>query len=146
MEKKFIRVRSVKDMVMSVLIILIGCMLVFIPEAMGIRLGGYVFIAIGILLMLFLKRAYKDIKTGEKYNMKELFFLKEKKSELLPAIASNPTAIDLSDEGRGEQLRMEVYHNKTKALVQLFEYVSYKYIPCSEMYEYKVEKVETLLK
>lgn len=148
MEKKFIRVPSTQDIIISVLFLAIGLLLAFLPNSEDIQLGGYTFIALGIVSALILKSAYKDTTTGEKYLRKELLFSHDIKSSVLLAVNSNPSALPLSAKDKGQGLRLEIYYGKPsgKAYIQLFEYVPHQYQPCSEMHEYDMHQVEGLLK
>ena len=56
--------------------------------------------------------------------------------------------IDLTKEGSAQSLRLYIYYNNQikKAYLQLFEYIPYKYEPCSRMYEHHIDRVEKLIK
>ncbi len=148
MEKKFIRVRSVKDIVLFISLIIVGCIFATIPNATGINFAGVILIIAGIIIAFSLRGIYKDVETGEKYQRKELLFKQEMKEPILSALASAPQSIKLSEEGKGQVIRLEIYYGRTsgKAYLKLFEYVPHQYKPCSEMYEYETDKVEKLLK
>ena len=64
------------------------------------------------------------------------------------AIASKPDSIDLSEENKGNAIKLDIYYSKStgKAYIQLFEYVPYTYQPCSKMYEYDLSKINKLIK
>ena len=63
-------------------------------------------------------------------------------------LESKPEAIDLSEEDKGNAVKLDVYYSKAigKAYLQLFEYVPYKYEPCSQMYEHHISRIEKLIK
>ncbi len=148
MKKNFIRVRSTKDIVISVSLLIIGLTLATIPNADGANLGGCTLIVAGVLLGWLLKSGYKDEESCEKYFRKEYSFLGDMKTPILQALASAPDTIDLSKEGRGQTLIFRIYYSKRsgKAYLQLFEYIPHQYEACSEMYEYEISKVKKLLK
>ena len=64
------------------------------------------------------------------------------------ALATKPHTIDLSEEDKGNAVRLDIYYSKTsgKSYLQLFEYVPYKYEPCSAIYEHEAARIEKLLK
>ena len=64
------------------------------------------------------------------------------------AIANKPESVDLSQEDKGNAIRLDVYYSAyaNKAYVQLFEYIPYRYEPCSKMYEYEISRVAKLIK
>ena len=49
---------------------------------------------------------------------------------------------------KGNAVRLDVYYSKAsgKAYLQLFEYIPYKYEPCSKIYEHEIIKVGKLIK
>ena len=63
-------------------------------------------------------------------------------------LESKPESIDLSEEDKGNAVKLDVYYSKAigKAYLQLFEYVPYKYEPCSQMYEHHISRIEKLIK
>ena len=64
------------------------------------------------------------------------------------ALASRPESIDLSEAEKGNAVKLDIYYSKAsgKAYMQLFEYVPYKYEPCSKIYEYDLARVENLIR
>ena len=148
MEKKFIRVRSAKDILIFSSLIATGIVLALIMDTAEIHFAGYAFIAIGALGFCFLKSGYKDVETKEIYFAKEFSFPGNMKTSILSALALSPGAIDLAQDGKGEVLMLKVYYSKSsgKAYLQLFEFIPHQYEPCSEMYEYEISKIANLLK
>ena len=145
MEREFIRVRSVKDIIVSSLLIISGCVLVALPTSTAVNITGFFLCITGLLLAFIMKTAYKDSISGEKFAKKERFFSHEK-LDMLKSSLTCPDKIDLSKEDNGSSIRLDIYHNKTKVYVQLFEYIPYKYESCSKMYEYDLARVGKLIK
>lgn len=148
MEKEFIRVRSVKDVVIFASLIILGCVLVALPTGTAVNITGFFLIFAGLILALLLKTGYKDTQTGEMYCKKEHYFQQASNAAVSAAIASKPESVDLSEADKGNAVRLDVYYGKNtgKAYLQLFEYIPYKYEPCSKVYEYEVARVEKLIK
>ena len=67
MEKTFIRVRSVKDIVIFSSLIILGSILVALPTGAGINIAGFFMIFAGIILALVLRTGYRDTDSGEKF-------------------------------------------------------------------------------
>ncbi|MBR5567819.1 MAG: hypothetical protein IKW27_03655 [Bacteroidales bacterium] len=86
------------------------------------------------ILALVLKSAYKEVETNEIYLKKERYFQQTEHSAISSAIASKPDSVDLSDEDKGNAVRLDIYYSKSsgKAYLQHFEYVPYTYQPCSK--------------
>ena len=149
MEKNFIRVRSVKDIIISTALILSGIVLVALPTSTGINILGFFMMLIGLLLFFTLKSSYKDEETGIKYHKKEKYFEGHKRDELSSAIARRncKCRVDLSEENKGNTLRLDIYYNKQagKAYMQIFEYIPYTYEPYSTFYEHEVANVTELI-
>ena len=64
MEKTFIRVRSVKDIVISALIIILGSVLIILFEGEGVKIAGFFFLLIGLIVLFVLKSDYKDVDSS----------------------------------------------------------------------------------
>ncbi len=147
MERKFIRTRSAKDITISAGLTVAGCILVALPTSTSINILGFFLIFAGLILIMILKTGYKDEETGVRYCKTERFFSQEKRESLTNAIISNPEKVDLTGEDQGNALRIDIYHsNKSgKAYVQMFEYVPYKYEPCSRMHELELAEASKLI-
>lgn len=148
MEREFVRVHSAKDITISASLVIIGAILVTLPTGASINILGFFMIFAGLIIGLTLKTGYKEVTTGEKYCKKEIFFAQSMRDEISRSIASNPDSVNMKEEDKGNGIRLDIYHSKNtgKAYVQLFEYVPYKYEPCSKMYEHEVAKISKLLK
>ena len=148
MEKPFVRVHSVKDIVISLIIITSGSILVALPTGAGINVAGFFMIFAGLLLGLFMKTGYKDTVSGEKFQKKEHYFQQAMNSVICAVLESKPEAIDLAEAEKGNAVKLDIYYSKTsgKAYLQLFEYIPYKYEPCSQMYEHHISRIEKLIR
>ena len=146
MEKTFIRVRSIKDIVIFVSLVIAGSVLILLPTGAAVNITGFFLIFAGLILAFVLKSGYKDIETGEKFQKEEHYFQQACKPEISAALVSNPGSVDLTQANKGSALKLDVYYNRKsgKAYLQLFEYIPYKYEPCSKVYEHEVAKVEKM--
>lgn len=148
MKKEFVRVRSVKDIVIVSAIMIAGLALSFVHSNTVICMTGCFIVFLGVMLMLFLKSGYKELQSGEHFKKVERYFQQAMHESISGAINSNPNSINLSEEDKGNALRLDVYFSKStgKAYLQLFEYVPYSYQPCSEIIEHELKDVDKLLK
>lgn len=148
MEKTFVRVRSVKDIVLFASLIIIGSVLVALPTGAGVNIAGFFMIFAGLIIALVMKTGYKDAETGTRYRKTEHYFQQAMNSVISSALESKPQSIDLSQADKGNAVKLDIYYsnNSGKAYLQLFEYVPYTYEPCSRMFEYQVAEVENLIK
>ncbi len=149
MEKNFIRVRSVKDIVIISSLIIIGTLLISLPDSASVNISGFFLLAAGILLGFILKSGYMDEETGIRYCKKERYFEGCRRAELSSAISKQNCIckVNLNDENKGNALRMDIYYSKKagKAYVQVFEYIPYKYEPYSRLYEHELVNVCELI-
>lgn len=147
MEKNFIRVRSTKDITISLTLTIAGGVLVALPTATSVNILGFFMIFAGIILFLVLRTGYKETETGDRYNKTERFFSQGMRNEIAEKIASKPSAVNLGEEDKGNAVRLDIYHSKQsgKAYIQLFEYVPYKYEPCTRQFEYEISETEKLI-
>lgn len=148
MEKTFTRVHSIKDIVIFISLLVLGGILVAVPTSDAVNITGFFLVLAGAILALVLKTGYKDVETNVKYIKKERYFQQAMHAAIADAIASKPDSIDLSQENKGNAIKLDIYFSKAsgKAYIQLFEYVPYTYQPCSKMYEYEISKVGKLIK
>lgn len=147
MEKTFNKVRSTKDIVISAGLAAGGCVLVALPTSTSINILGFFMLFAGILLFLMLRSGYKEVETGEKFYKTERYFSQTLRAELAEKIASKPQNVNLAEEDKGNALRLDIYYSRQtgKAYIQIFEYIPYKYEPCSKQYEYALSEVTNLI-
>jgi hypothetical protein len=148
MEKEFIRVRSIKDIVIFVSLIVAGSVLIALPTGAAVNITGFFLIFAGLILALAMKTGHKDPSTGETFMKKELYFQQTQHAAIMSAIAAKPESVDMREAEKGNSLKLDIYYRKPsgKAYLQLSEYVPYKYEPCSKVYEHELCKVEKLIK
>ena len=148
MEKNFIKVRSAKDLTISISLTISGAVLVALPTATSINILGFFMIFAGILLFLMLRSGYKEQESGVRYCKIEHYFSQAERADISACLASRPSAINLSEEDKGNAVRLDVFFSKEsgKAYVQLFEYIPYKYESCSKQFEYPISEVADLIK
>ena len=148
MEKDFIRVRSIKDIVIFVSLIVAGSVLIALPTGAAVNITGFFLIFAGLILALAMKTGHKDPSTGETFMKKELYFQQTQHAAIMSAIAAKPESVDMREAEKGNSLKLDIYYRKSsgKAYLQLFEYVPYKYEPCAKVYEHELCKVEKLIK
>lgn len=148
MEKTFTRVRTTRDIIVSLIVIAGGCLLITLPTSQSVNVGGFLLLCTGLILYVTLHTGYIDEESGVKYRKKEHYFAQSLREDVTKAICTKPETLDLSKEDKGNGLRLDIYHCKKdgKAYIQLFEYIPYKYEPCSDVYEYHISEVVKLLK
>lgn len=147
MEKEFSRVRSAKDITITATLVIAGCVLVALPTSAPVNITGFFLIFTGLILAFVLRTGYKDIETGDKYCKVEKFFAQSLKSEISNALETSVNKLNLSEEDKGNGIRLDIYYSKKtgKSYSQLFEYIPYKYEPCTRQYEYETSEIENVI-
>ena len=147
MEKEFSRVRSAKDITITASLIITGCILVALPTSESINITGFFMIFTGLILAFVLRTGYKDNATGDKYSKVEKFFAQSLKSEITNALETSLKKLNLSEEDKGNGIRLDIYYSRKtgKSYTQLFEYIPYKYEPCTRQYEHDTADIESII-
>ena len=91
MENRFIRVRSVKDSVIAISLIVVGIILMSLSLGTNVNLASFILIVLGAFLFFVLKSGYVDTETGEKCFKKEHYFAPNAKAMLTLARMSRRT-------------------------------------------------------
>ena len=102
----------------------------------------------GLILLLVMKTSYRLSGTKDPYKKKEIFFAQSKRDSIAATIASAPENIDLSEENKGNGLRVDIFFSRKsgKAYIRLYEYIPYRYESCTPYYEYDIDKLGKLIK
>lgn len=147
MNKTFIKARSLKDILITIILLILGIILIVVPESDGINILGFLFICCGTATAFVLKSLYKDTETDMKYEKTEKFFMHTMKDNISSALKCNNMKIDMSQENKGNGLRLDIYYNRNekKAYLQLFEYIPYKYEACCEMIEKEIHDIKGII-
>ena len=55
--------------------------------------------------------------------------------------------LNLSEEDKGNGIRLDIYYSRKtgKSYSQLFEYIPYKYEPCTGQYEFETAEIESVI-
>ena len=146
MEKKFNKVYSASDIIITLLFIIIGIVLTVITKQVSIIILGGFFIAVGIVLIFVLKSHYKYVETGEKFKKSTKYFDSANRVAILHTLQNEPENMDLTNEGKNNSLKMDIYYNKENAYVQLFVYVPHEYQEFSELMQFKTKQISKLIK
>ena len=147
MEKEFSRVRSAKDIIITATIVVAGSVLVALPTSTSINITGFFMIFTGLILAFVLRTGYKDNATGDKYSKVEKFFAQSMKSDISTALETSFKKLNLSEEDKGNGIRLDIYYSRKtgKSYTQLFEYIPYKYEPCTRQYEHDTADIENII-
>ncbi len=142
MEIKFKKVHTVKDLIISIIMVAAGAGLYFVNVGLGSLFG-----VCGLLMLIFYKAAYKregedtllrktalDISNSCRDSLKE--FLDGKDME--PKVETSVN---------GGSIRLEVYYNAAASIAyaQMFDFSNYAYIPATEIVEIHGNKADSFI-
>lgn len=146
MDKKFLRVRSAKDMALSGVLVAAGIVCLVIPTPATVNILGAFVTFIGLVLAFVLRTGRKDADTGIRYRKVTKFFSSDMKPEIIQALENGASGFDWSQRESDEGLKVDIFYNrqKDKAFVQCSQYVPYEYVPCSGWYEMSVSRTGNL--
>ena len=148
METRFSRIHSAKDIVISSVLFAAGIICIVVPASVPVNIVGYTLAIVGLVLFFVMKTAFKDAESGETLKKTEKYFPASKSESVLKALSSDPQILDLNEENKGNGLKIDTYYSTKTGHVftQLFEYIPYKYEPCSPVFTYDISKAQKLIK
>lgn len=148
MENRFSRIRSAKDIIISAVLFAAGVACIVVPASVPVNIVGYTLAIVGLVLFFVMKTAFKDAETGETLKKTEKYFPASKSESVLKALSTDPQNIDLNEENKGNGLKVDTYYSTKTGHVytQLFEYIPYRYEPCSPIYSYDISKAGKLIR
>ena len=132
METKFKLVHTVKDIVISIVVLAAGIGLYFVQAALGIFL-----IICGGLMLLFFKSGHKRIGDNTILTKKSMDVASEHRQSILDFLGGKDVEPVISKHGVGGIDLLEVYFNREVgvAYAQLFVFSNYQYQPETEVFE-----------
>ncbi len=145
MEKNFVKVHTAGDIIIAAAFIIAGAALALIFESDALKITGVFCIIAGAAMFFLLKSGYKEFESGEVFSKKNLNFAQSEKKAVI-SILEKPENFNGKLKQDGTSLMLTIYHNKKDAYLQLFEYIPYSYVACTEMYHYESNKIKSLLK
>lgn len=148
MDSYFKKVRTPKDIMISVIIIAIGVIVISVSQNVNVDYVGAFISILGIFYLLIMKKGWKNMETGELYELIYFYFPERNKEFLKTALTEDPEKIDINDVLSMSTLRLDVYYDKKsdKCFCQLMEFVPYHYSPCSEPYKVNYSSLNGLMK
>lgn len=148
MDGYFKKVRTPKDIMISVIIIAIGVIIISVSQNVNVDYVGAFISILGIFYFLIMKKGWKNIETGELCELISFYFPEKNKEIIKTALAEDTEKIDIKDVLSMSTLRLDVYYNKKsdKCFCQLLEFVPYHYSPCSVLYKVSYSSLNRLMK
>lgn len=138
MEKNFERVRSLRDIIISVIMTAAGIACVVMPTSVSVNIFGMCLAVPGVLMFMFMKTEYKDAETGEHFCRRIKYYPASRKAVILESLGGDPSKSDWKEDAAASGLMLDVYSGvaSDKVYVRVLEFIPYSYQPCSGWFSY----------
>lgn len=142
MEMNFVKVHTVKDLTISVILIAVGIALFFVNKGLGVTIA-----VCGIFLLLFYKSGYRCDGSGPVLSKKAFDVARSCRQPLLDFMEGKEVEPEISAPAEGGVIRIEVYFSKDAeiAYVQLYDFSDYTYQKATEIVELKGDRARKLI-
>lgn len=104
MEKEFVRVRSMRDVIISAAMTVIGIVLIILPTSVSVNIFGTCLAVPGVLMLLFLKTDYRDTETGLRFRRVIKYYPASSKDEIMAALKSDLSKVAWNEKGTADGL------------------------------------------
>lgn len=147
MEKEFVRVRSMRDVIVSAAMTVIGIVLIVLPTSVSVNIFGTCLAVPGVLMLLFYKTDYRDTETGLRFRRVIKYYPASRKAEIMAALKSDLSKVAWNEKGTADGLMLDIYvgHGCNKVFIRVSEFIPYNYEPCSDWFEYDVAHVAQMI-
>lgn len=142
MEIKLKKVHTVKDLVISAIVLVAGIGLYFLHAGLGITI-----IVCGLLLLIFYKAGYKREGEDIVLHKEALDVSHSCRDSLKGFLEGKDVEPEVNTNINGGVIRLEVYYNADAAIAyaQLFDFSNYTYEPATEIVELRGPRAEKLI-
>ena len=143
MEIKFKKVHTMKDLIISTIMVAAGAGLYFVNAGLGILVG-----VCGLLMLIFYKAAYKREGDDTVLRKSALDISHSCRDSLKEFLDGKEVEPEVNTSENGGVIRLEVYHNAAAsvAYAQLFDFSNYTYVPATEIVELRGKRAESLIR
>ena len=142
MEIKFRSVHTVKDLVISAIILAAGIGLFFVNKGLGAAVG-----VCALLMLLFLKTGHRREGDSIVLKKKALDVSHHCRESLKGFLDGKDVEPEVKLSGNGGIIRLEIYYNADEAVAyaQIFDFSNYTYEPATEIVELRGQRAEKLI-
>lgn len=142
MEIKLKSVHTVKDLVISAIVLAAGIGLYFVNAGLGV-----VIVACGLLLLLFYKAGHKREGEDIVLRKKAIDIAHHCRESLKGFLDGKDVEPEIDTNENGGVIRLEIYYNADTAVAyaQLFDFSNYTYVPATEIVELRGPRAEKLI-
>ena len=135
MKKNITKVRTTKDIIITLVLLLAGAAC-FAVSSTGMMILGGTIILTGLILFFVMKNGYRIEGEGGIFSKKEHFFPDSRYDVIYSEINAGRMITDFKDEDKAIVVRLDVYTSQSgKKYAELFKYVPYDYVRQIELRE-----------
>ena len=142
MEINIKSVHTVKDLVISAIVLAAGIGLYFVNTGLGVIIG-----VCGLLLLLFYKTGHKREGEDIVLRKKAIDIAHHCRESLKGFLDGKDVEPEINTSENGGVIRLETYYNADAAVAyaQLFDFSNYTYEPATEIVELRGPRAEKLI-
>ena len=142
MEIQFKKVHTVKDLAISVLIIIVGAGLFFVDKGLGFCIA-----VVGLVMLALYKSGYKKNGQGPVLTRKSEELCRSCRSSIIEFLNGKDTNPVIKPGNEGGSIRLVVYYNEKEdvAYIQLSDYSNYTYVPVTDVVELKIDRASKII-
>ena len=142
MEINFKKVHTVKDLVISAIVLLAGIGLFFVHKGLGITLA-----LCGLAMLFLYKAGYKKDGQDIVLQKKSEDLCKSCRQSILDYLNGKDVTPQIKKGDEGGSVRLDIYYNAAAeiAYAQLFDFRNYAYEPETEVIELHSPKADKLI-
>ena len=129
MEKKITKVRTAKDIVISIALLVLGAAC-FIFNSTGMMILGAMIALTGIVLFFLMKSGCRIEGEDGVFKKEEHFFPDARYDVIYSEINAGRMLTDFKDEDKAIIVRLDIYRNTStgKVFGELYKYIPYDYV------------------
>lgn len=142
MDINFKKVHTVKDLAISIIIILAGAGMFFGNKGLGICIA-----VCGLVSLLIFKGGYKKDGKGILFTRKSMDLCQSCKPSIVDYLKGTDVTPEIKEGNEGGSVRLDVYYNESESIAyaQLYTFSNYTYESETEMVELKGDKAVKLI-
>lgn len=142
MEIKLKSVHTVKDLVISAVVLAAGIGLYFVNAGLGVVIG-----ICGLLLLFFFKTGHKREGEDIVLRKKAIDIAHHCRDSVKGFLDGKDVEPEIDTNENGGVVRIEIYYNAGAAVAyaQLFDFSNYTYVPATEIVELRGPRAEKLI-
>lgn len=144
--EEFKPVKSVSGLIIAIAFVVIGVLMMVLSHNQGVDITGVILVICGPLLWALSKPDYKYGPDEILMKRHDVYFWQEDMEEIEKCLEKGDfkQLEKLKNKGQNMMLQIFVAKDKSLAIVKIFNYVPYEYVPLDVTYTFKGAQVAAL--